>query len=115
MSLTVLLKGLTTFWPFIKEMFFAGKTTKEIVLQNKLAVLLLMLLAVSVLLNYVTLGKIYEIAVGRRSTEPSAPITAPATPASAVPAPPVASAPESQAERIERTRQRLREIYGDDE
>ena len=114
MSLTVLFKGLTSIWPFIKEMFFAGKTTKEIVLENKLAVLLLMLLAVSVLLNYVTLGKIYEIAVNRRP-EAKPPVTAPAPTSSAPAAQAAASEAEAHTLRIERTKKRLREIYGDDE
>lgn len=114
MSLTVLFKGLMSIWPFIKEMFFAGKTTKEIILQNKLAAVLLLLLLLSALLNYVTLGKIYEIAVNRRP-DPKPPVSAPANPASAPVQSSTASEAEAHAQRLERTRQRLREIYGDDE
>jgi len=53
-------------WPFVSEMFFAGKSLKEVVLSNKLLSALILMLTLSLLLNYFSLGKIYDMASKRR-------------------------------------------------
>jgi hypothetical protein len=60
------IKIITTLWPFVRELFFAGKSVKEIILGNKMVVFLLAVLLLSITLNWITIGKIMEIAVARR-------------------------------------------------
>ena len=58
-------------WPFVKDTFFKGQDVKEIVLQNKLVIVLLIALAFSFLLHYASFSKIYEYAIFHR--KPPAP------------------------------------------
>lgn len=67
--LTSVFKALKVLWPFIAEMFFAGKSLKQIVMENKMVISLLTLLILSVLLNYFSFSKIYEIAIARRESD----------------------------------------------
>lgn len=53
-------------WPFVSEMFFAGKSLKEVILANKLLSALILVLTLSLMLNYFSLGKIYDMAAKRR-------------------------------------------------
>lgn len=53
-------------WPFVSEMFFAGKSLKEVILANKLLSVLIVVLGLSLSLNYFSLGKIYDLAIARR-------------------------------------------------
>lgn len=70
--LQTVFKALKFLWPFIAEMFFAGKSAKQIVLENKFAFFLVLLLALSFTVNYVTMSKIYEIAMIRsRDNDPN--------------------------------------------
>lgn len=61
--MSLLIKAL---WPFISEMFFGGKSIKDVILANKLISFLVLLLGLSFFLNYVALGKIYDIALARQ-------------------------------------------------
>ena len=62
-------KALKFVWPFITEMFFASKSLKQIIMDNKLAIVLLVFLVSSLFLNYLSFSKIYEIAVARREND----------------------------------------------
>ncbi len=57
---------LKAVWPFVSEMFFAGKSLKEVILANKFLTFLLVVLGLSLSLNYFSLGKIYDLAISRR-------------------------------------------------
>lgn len=67
--LSSVFKALKFIWPFIAEMFFAGKSLRQIVTENKLAIVLIVFLVFSLFLNYVSFSKIYEIAISRRENE----------------------------------------------
>ncbi len=69
MSVTIFIKALTSIWPFIREVFFAGKTNKQIVLENKLAIFLAIILSFSIFTNILLLGRIYEIVLEKRKTQ----------------------------------------------
>ena len=61
-----MLELVKAIWPFVSEMFFHGKSMKDVILANKMLSFILLLLLASVSLNYMALGKIYDIAVSRR-------------------------------------------------
>jgi hypothetical protein len=106
------LKILSTLWPFVKEMFFAGKSVKDIILDNKMMVTLLVALALSIALNWITIGKIMEIAVARREDAESPQNSKRPEPPTPVPGPPdpTASAPSSS-DVYQDTRKALDDIY----
>lgn len=119
--ITVIIKALRFLWPFVAEMFFAGKSFKQIVLENKLIAFLLLLLIGSILLNYLSFSKIYEIALARREDDGPHEVRrnkAPEKPVATQPLPPKpspassATEDESHQDPHERVRQRLQEIYG---
>lgn len=108
---------LKAIWPFVSEMFFAGKSLKEVVLANKFLTFLIVLLAMSLSLNYFSLGKIYDLALARReenskqgTSKPplgKTPVLEPLPPASS------ASSPTSDQEREEQLRKKLKDIFKD--
>jgi hypothetical protein len=107
-------------WPFIAEMFFAGKSIKQIIVENKFAVFLTIFLVSSLFLNYVSFSKIYEIAIARRENDVQKKVldnkAKKDKPAVEEPYPPSPSSPSSSmpAETVyphETVRQRLERIY----
>lgn len=56
-----ILRSLVWIWPFVSEMFFAGKPFKTILREHWGLALLLALLSLSLLLNYLGAVKIYKI------------------------------------------------------
>lgn len=60
-----LIKILVSIWPFVREMFFAGKTAKQIAKENKGSVVLMFALGLSLALNWVSIRKFMEIAAIR--------------------------------------------------
>lgn len=102
-------------FPFVREMFFPGKTTKEVVKENKLAVALAILLACSAFLNYYMVKRVYEIAMERKSEHAEQPASKASDPV-ALPA----SAPASAASAVDdpdkktqdETRDRLNALFG---
>lgn len=111
MSLVAIIKGLVSLWPFVREMFFAGKSFKEVVMANKLVCCLLFVLAVSIAINYMSLGKIYDIAVARREERgaqgANKPPDNPTSTTGAPPPHPSASVPDHYTRALEQ----LKEIY----
>lgn len=108
-------------WPFISEMFFEGKSPKEIFRTNKRMTVLLIILGLSLLLNYFSVGKLWDIAVDKQKAKTPTnlqpaekPLLPPGLPASAasVPANP-GSGPESDQQRQERLKKRLNDLYKD--
>jgi hypothetical protein len=67
--LSSVFKALKFIWPFIAEMFFAGRSIKQIIIENKFALFLIIFLASSLFLNYISFSKIYEIAIARREND----------------------------------------------
>lgn len=55
-------KILAAIWPFVREMFFEGKTTKQIAKENKLTIVLLAILFLSLSVNWISFRKFMEIA-----------------------------------------------------
>lgn len=66
MSLLTILKTITSLWPFFKEMFFEGKSVREVMMKNKLVAVLVLALFGSIALNYISFSKIFEIAMARK-------------------------------------------------
>ena len=107
---------LKAIWPFVSEMFFAGKSLKEVILANKFLSFLIVVLALSLSLNYFSLGKIYDLALARReenakqgTSKPPLgknPVIEPLPPASAASA---ASAPDREKE----IRDKLKDVFRD--
>ena len=58
-----LIKGV---WPFVSEIFFAGKSFKNIVMENKILSVVLAFLLLSLSINYMAISKIWDIAVTNR-------------------------------------------------
>ena len=122
MSLISLAKAFMTIWPFIKEMFFADKSLKQIILENKFVVLLLAILFVSILLNYLSFSKIYQLAVARREDDGSVHAHQDKSRENPIPTLPKkpnknASSPDAAASHLrdhhDYVRDRLDQIYGD--
>jgi|KBSMisStandDraft_5_1062788.scaffolds.fasta_scaffold1752640_2 hypothetical protein len=63
----LLFRFVAAIFPFVREMLFPGKSTKEILMENKLAVALAAMLACSVYLNYFMVKRVYEIAQERKA------------------------------------------------
>ena len=118
-TLMTLLKAFRFLWPFITEMFFAGKTFKQIVVENKFVSLLIVLLMGSVTLNYLSFSKIYEIAIARREEDNGSEIKNKKNrdkPLPTIPRPPKdeSSTVDSDSQPAhDDVRRRLREIYGE--
>jgi hypothetical protein len=102
-----LLKIAIALWPFIKEMFFAGKSVKQVVMENKLLTFVLFMLAFSVILNFLSFGKLIDIAVTRSDTQP--PVDSIARPP---PKPPAKAASEVKQKTQDEIDKQLEEIYG---
>ena len=107
-------------WPFISEMFFEGKSLKDVVRTNKRMTFLLVILSLSLTLNYFSVGKLWNQAVEKQKNrtpqtapadKPLLPLAPPASGAS-VPANP-GSGPETEQQRQERLRKRLQDLYKD--
>ncbi len=113
-TFTIVFKALRFLWPFIAEMFFAGKSLKQIVMENKLVVFLLTLLFCSIFLNYLSISKIYEIAIARREEEPYVVRKNQSSdkPEPTEPYPPKKSGGNAPDHRTE-VQNRLKEIYGE--
>jgi hypothetical protein len=107
-------KALKFIWPFIAEMFFAGKNLKQILMENKLAIVLLVLLLFSIFLNYASFSKVYELAIARRENDPQKKILKDRVEkdksVAEEPRPP-SSAPSEGLDPHEAVRQRLEHIY----
>ncbi len=110
-------------WPFLSEIFFGGKSIKEVVLKNKLTTFLLVVACASIFLNWTLLGKFYDIAVARREERAKEVATKPVQekphapgdlipPSQASSAPVGASSPDKIRED-ELRRQRLKDIFKD--
>lgn len=63
----LLFRFVAAIFPFVREMLFPGKTTKEILMENKLAVALAAMLACSVYLNSFMIKRVYQIAQERKT------------------------------------------------
>lgn len=63
--IATILRILISIWPFVREMFFAGKSAKQIAQENKGTVVLLVALGLSLALNWVSIRKFMEIAAIR--------------------------------------------------
>lgn len=116
MTFTAIIKALRFLWPFVAEMFFAGKSFKQIVVENKFVVFLLLLLMGSALLNYLSFSKIYEIALARREDDTPHEVRrnkSPEKPVATQPLPPNSAPSSPAADPHEMVRQRLSEIYGE--
>lgn len=61
-----ILRALLALWPFLREMFFNGKSFLQVVRENKLVTTLFLALCTSLALNYVSFRKIHEVVVSRR-------------------------------------------------
>lgn len=111
---------LKALWPFVSEMFFGGKSLKDVVRTNKMMSFVLVALALSLMLNYFSVGKLWDIAVDKQknkvpqTAQPSDKPLLPPTPASAA-SEPVNPGPgqETEAERQARLRKRLEDLYKD--
>lgn len=116
---------LVALWPFIREMFFAGKSVKQVILENKMLVFLICMLVFSVTLNFVSFGKLIDIAVARRDDQGQSvertktmdkPVVTGPPPQKAASTPAAgASAVGEDAEAIrqyEETRRELEKLYG---
>jgi len=62
MSFIDILKSLIWIWPFLNEMLFAGKPLKVILKEHWVAFALLFFLVLSLMMNYISVAKIYRIA-----------------------------------------------------
>lgn len=119
MTPLAVLKALKFIWPFIAEMFFAGKTFKQLVVENKFVTFLIVLLMGSVVLNYFSFSKIYEIAVARREEDNGSEVRNQKprdNPVPTLPHPPKdksSTAGNDTSHAHEDVRQRLHEIYGE--
>ena len=94
-------------WPFVSEMFFGGKSIKEVVLANKLISFLLVCLGLSLFLNYVSFAKIYELAVANMKEAKPA-VSTPASSAAHPAVPPSAPASRSHEDEV---RDKLQNIF----
>lgn len=110
---------LKAIWPFVSEMFFEGKSLKDVIRANKRMTFLLILLALSITLNYFSVGKLWDQAVEKQKSKappvakptdkPLLPLGNPASGASS-PANP-GSGPETEQQRQERLKKRLEDLY----
>lgn len=111
-------KFIMAIFPFVREMLFPGKSTKEVVKENKLATALAVLLTCSVWLNYYMVKRVYEIAMERKSehaAQVAAKASEPAPTASAIAASavaPAASADDTSKKDQDELRERLNGIFG---
>lgn len=116
---------LVALWPFIREMFFAGKSVKQVILENKMLVFLISMLVFSVTLNFVSFGKLIDIAVARRDDQSQSSERTKTTEKPVVTGPPpekAASTPAAGASeasddaeairQYEETRKQLEKLYG---
>lgn len=112
---------LKALWPFVSEMFFGGKSLKDVVRTNKLMSVILVVLALSLTLNYFSIGKLWDLAVDKQKNkapqsaqQPDKPLLPPGYPASAAsePANP-GTGQDSEQQRQERLRKRLQDLYKD--
>ena len=62
MTLINILKSLIWIWPFLSEMFFAGKPFKTILKEHWAVFALMFFLVLSLVVNYISVAKIYRIA-----------------------------------------------------
>lgn len=105
MAFISLLKMLYSCLPFIKEMFFDGQDLKQLMMKNKLVAVLIIALISSIFINYVSISKIFQIAVHQNIIT----VTKPAAPASAAASAASHKNSASHNESIER----LRKLYND--
>jgi predicted negative regulator of RcsB-dependent stress response len=112
-------KFIMAIFPFVREMLFPGKSTKEILKENKLAVALAVMLGLSGMFNYYMVKRVYEIAMERKSEReahaaatkpPEPPAIAASVAASAIAS--SASAAETDKKTQDELRDRLNGIFG---
>lgn len=114
-----MLDFIKAIWPFLSEIFFGGKSIKEVISANKFTTFLIAVLMISLSLNWMALGKIYDIAVARREetkqgvkTNPAAPDTTASAPFPVDKAASSAKSNKSKAEIDEDARKkRLKELF----
>lgn len=114
----LLFRFIMAIFPFVREMLFPGKSTKEIVKENKLATALAVMLACSLMGNYYMVKRVYEIAMQRKSEHAEHPVvkslepavTAASVAASAIAA--AASADDPDKKNQDELRDRLNDIFG---
>ena len=120
MTLKAIIKALRFLRPFIREMFIAGKSLKQVVVENKFVVCLIVILVGSMLLNYLSFSKLYEIALARR--EDDGPTEAHRNkpqekPVATQPLPPASTPSSAKGKKTqephENVRRQLEEIYGE--
>jgi len=120
MTLTAIIKALRFLWPFIREMFFAGKSLKQVLVENKFVVCLIVILVGSMLLNYLSFSKLYEIALARREDDGPTEVhrnKPPEKPVATQPLPPASTPSSAKGKKTqvphENVRHQLEEIYGE--
>lgn len=76
-------RGLAWAWPFISEVFFEGKSFKEVVQQNKIVFVLLTslltLLVISLVLNYYSMTALHKIVNKDKEKEKAEAVAPPAS------------------------------------
>jgi hypothetical protein len=101
---------LKALWPFLSEMFFEDKSLMDVVRANKLVVFMLMVLCLSLTINYFSVSKIFEIASSRREEREGAPPTPTVGKDSEKSAAPPDKAASQPTDQYEDTLQRLRRL-----
>lgn len=106
-------KFIMAIFPFVREMLFPGKSTKEIVKENKLAVALAIMLGLSGSFNYYMVKRVYEIAMERKSDHAAREAAKASEPAaSAASAPALAASPADDTKKAQDDlRDRLTDIF----
>ena len=120
-----ILRALLALWPFLREMFFNGKSFLQVVRENKFVTALILALCTSLGMNYVAFTKIHEIIISRRdkpSDNPNAqrpndrrPVpTGPPDPStsSSRPTDPLKDKGDDVHRRHDEDAERLRRLYG---
>ncbi len=115
-----ILRALFSLWPFIREMFFDGKSFFQVVRENKFVTALILALSISIGLNYIAFAKIHEIVVTRRDepggdTPSKVPVKPKPIPTEPVKPSPPASAPTERDEiqkRHDEDAERLNRLFG---
>lgn len=111
-SIEIIFKFLKALWPFVSEIFFAGRSVKQVVMENKLLMLSLIALGFSMTLNYATISKLFQVYEIRKEDGQEYVVKKPSTKASEVTgAPPIGKeSPEDVQKRHDEMLQRLQHL-----
>lgn len=105
---------LKAIWPFVSEMFFAGKSLKEVVAANKFLTFLVVLLGLSLSLNYFSVGKIYDLAIARREENSKQGTSKPPLGKQSTPGEPARPASAASApDREQEIKNKLKDVFKD--